>query len=64
MNRPMTITYAADGRNNKYTSGIYAGEQKPMLRITNRFLIKSGFKVGSKINVQYGNKIIIITKKS
>ena len=39
------------------------GAQKPMIRIANRFLVESGFTVGSKIEAEYGNGIITITKK-
>ncbi len=63
MNRPMTISYATDGRY-KYMSGIYTGKQKPMLRIANRFLLASGFTVGSKIEVKYEDNILIITLKT
>ena len=36
--------------------------QKPMIRITNHLLTKSGFTVGSQIETEYGNGIITITK--
>lgn len=40
------------------------GEQKPMIRIANRFLLESGFKVGNKAEVEYGNGVITITTKN
>lgn len=49
--REMTVAYAPGGN-----------EQKPMVRITNRLLLQSGFTVGSKCNVEYGNGIITIVK--
>lgn len=51
--RLMTVAYAPSS----------IGEQKPMIRLSNRFLKESGFTVGSKIEAEYGNGIIIITKK-
>lgn len=35
----------------------------PMIRIANRFLREYGFKVKSKVEVEYGNGIITITYK-
>jgi hypothetical protein len=40
------------------------GEQKPMIRIANRFLLESGFKVGNKAEVEYGHGVITITTKN
>ncbi|MBI2120933.1 MAG: hypothetical protein HYT94_04905 [Parcubacteria group bacterium] len=54
----MTISYAADGNRSHFS-----GEQKPLLRISNMRLLKSGFAVGSKIEVEFLPKKIIITKK-
>jgi len=59
----MTISSSTDGRY-KYVSGIYAGKLKPMLRIANRFMIKSGFNIGSKVDVEYKDGIITITLKN
>ena len=39
------------------------GASKPMIRIANKYLVESGFTVGSKIEAEYGNGIITITKK-
>lgn len=51
------ITYATD------TNFIYsADKQKPMIRIANFFLLKSGFEVGDKVEVEYKEKKIIIRK--
>ena len=58
MNRQMTVTYAPGCKRG------YAGDQKPMLRIANRFLLKSGFTVGSKVDVEYKDGIITITLKN
>ena len=52
--RKMTISYAT-GDNSR-------GHQKPMIRITNRYLLSSGFHVGDAIDVFYGNEHITITK--
>ena len=53
----MMITYATD------TNFIYsADKQKPMIRIANFFLLKSGFEVGDKVEVEYKEKKIIIRK--
>lgn len=39
-------------------------QQKPMLRIINRFLQKSGFMVGTSISVEYTESLIIIRKQA
>jgi hypothetical protein len=36
--------------------------QKPMIRIANRFLLESGFTVGSKVEVEYSDNFITINK--
>ena len=51
--RLMTVAYAPGS----------TSEQKPMIRIANRFLAESGFTVGSKIEAEYGNGIITLTKQ-
>lgn len=51
--RAMTVAYAP-GENDK----------RPMIRIANRFLAESGFTVGSKIEAEYGQGVITITKKT
>ncbi len=51
--RLMTVAYAPSS----------TSEPKPMIRLANRFLAESGFTVGSKIEAEYGNGIITITKK-
>lgn len=57
MKREMTITYATN------TNFLYsANKQKPMIRIANFFLLKSGFKVGNKVEVEYLENQIIIRK--
>lgn len=50
--REMTVAYAPG----------CTSDQTPMLKIANRFLLQSGFTVGSKCNVEYGNGIITIVK--
>lgn len=57
MKRQMTVTYATDA-NFLYS----ADRQKPMIRIANFFLLKSGFKVGDKAEVEYLENQIIIKK--
>jgi len=52
MKREQTVTYKP-GENT----------QKPMIRITNRFLLDYGFTIGSKIEVKYANGRITITQK-
>lgn len=49
--RLMTVAYATDGSLNK-----------PMIRIANWFLQKSGFSVKDKIIVEYQNGAVIIRK--
>ena len=57
MKRKMTVAYSTD------TKFVYsADKQKPMLRIANFFLLKSGFTVGSKVDVEYKENEIIIRK--
>lgn len=34
----------------------------PMVRIANKFLLKSGFKVGNKFYVEYGDDVVTITR--
>lgn len=34
---------------------------KPMLRITNGFLLNAGFAIGTKLEVKYGKGVITIT---
>ena len=53
----MTVTYATD------TNFLYSPDkQKPMIKIANFFLLKSGFKVGDKIEVKYQDSRLIIRK--
>ena len=47
----MTITRAPGDDNSK-----------PMLRITNSFLLKADFPIGSKFEVKYGKRMITITR--
>ena len=57
MRRKMTVAYSTD------TKFVYsADKQKPMLRIANFFLLKSGFTVGCKVYVEYKENEIIIRK--
>ena len=37
-------------------------EDKPMIRIANRFLSDAGFKIGSTVEVSYQSGVIIIKK--
>lgn len=46
-----------------YKPGVSSPEQKPMIRITNRFLIAAGFTVGSKFDVEYAADVITITRQ-
>ena len=52
--RKMTVVYAPGVRSYKV--------QQPMIRITNKFLLSSGFHVGDPIEVMYQRGIITITK--
>lgn len=45
-----------------YTPG--ADDRTPMIRIANRFLIKSGFTVGEKVYVEYAEGAITINLKN
>jgi hypothetical protein len=55
----MTVSYAP-GESPRYQ----ANEMRPMLRIANRFLYRSNFRVGDKVHVEYGDGEIIITKQN
>ena len=55
MQREQTVTYKPGANNNQ--------GQTPMIRITNRFLIAAGFRVGNKFDVKYANDVITIRKK-
>lgn len=52
MIRNMTVSYAPG-----------ANDRTPMIRITNRFLVKSGFTVGGKVFVVYAPGVITISLK-
>lgn len=52
MKRLQTVSYAP-GRET----------QTPMLRIANRFLLKYGFNIGDKVEVEYTDGIITIILK-
>lgn len=60
--RRMTVTYKPGANGYLFKCPIHAGKQKPMIRITNRFLLSSGFRVGDPVEVVYENNIITITK--
>ena len=50
--REQTVSYAPGGDGHK-----------PMIKIGNsRLLLESGFKVGTKFEIQYGNNVLTITK--
>ncbi len=55
LKREMTVSYAT-GEPSRSEG------QTPMIRIANRFLLGSGFMVGSKIEIEYGNEVIKISK--
>lgn len=57
----MTVTYAT-GSEPGYGGWFYSGQQKPMIRIMNHYLLSAGFHVGDSIEVLYGNGTITITK--
>ena len=52
MKRKQTVTYKPG-----------VGKQRPMIRLTNWFLVKFGFQVGDKIYVEYADGVIVITRK-
>ena len=57
MKRKMTMAYSTD------TKFVHSSDsQKPMIRIANFFLLKSGFKVGDKVEVEYQDNQLIIRK--
>lgn len=56
--RKMTVGYSTDG---KY-SRLQSGEIKPMIRLANRFLLRSKFQVGDKVDVEYSEGLIKIRK--
>jgi len=52
--REQTVSYAPGGDG-----------YKPMIRIGNsRLLLESGFHVGSKFEIQYGNNVLTLTRKT
>lgn len=52
MKRIMSVTYSGnDGR-------------KPTIRLANNFLLKYGFTIGSKFDVEYQDGRIIINRKN
>jgi hypothetical protein len=62
LKRRMLITYKPGANGYVFKGSIHTGKQKPMIRITNRFLLSSGFRVGDPVEVAYENNIITITK--
>ena len=54
--REQTVSYAPGDNQSR------EGERTPMIKITNRLLLESGFQVGSKFEIQYGNNVLTITK--
>ncbi len=50
--RAMTVAYAPGEK-----------AHRPMIHLANKFLTESGFTVGSKIEAEYGQGVITITKK-
>jgi hypothetical protein len=59
MKRTQTIGYSTDGHC-RYQDG----EMKPLIRLSNRFLVHIGFRVGRKINVHYKKGVVTITRNS
>jgi len=37
-------------------------DNKPMIRISNNFLVNAGFSIGTKVEVSYCRGIIVITR--
>lgn len=56
----MTVSYGLANRH----SSRYTGEQLPMIRISNRFLLEAGFKVGTLVEVEYEEGKIVISLKT
>lgn len=52
MIRNMTVSYAPG-----------ANDKTPMLRLANRFLVRSGFTIGEKVYVVYADGVITINLK-
>ena len=59
--REMTVAYAPGGQT-CYSDRSRTIEPKPMIRIANRMLLESGFKVGSRVSIEYGHDIITVRK--
>lgn len=59
--REMTVAYAPGGKT-CYSDRSRTIEPVPMLRITNRLLLNAGFKVGSKVSVEYGENLLTVRK--
>ncbi|MDO8513935.1 MAG: hypothetical protein Q7S50_00100 [bacterium] len=59
--REMSIGYAPGGQT-CFSDKSSTIEPKPMLRIANRMLLESGFKVGSRVSIEYGHDIITVRK--
>jgi len=59
--REMTVAYAPGGQT-CYSDRSRTIEPKPMIRIANRMLLESGFKVGSRVSIEYGRHIITVRK--
>ncbi len=51
-------------RNMTVTTGLGEDPRRPMIRITNNFLLSYGFAVGCKIEVRYINGVIHIIRKT
>lgn len=57
MKRVLTVGYLTDGHF-RFLNGII----KPQIRLSNYWLLVSGFTVGSKISVEFGEELITIRK--
>lgn len=56
--REMKVYYSTESQN-RFSNG----DLKPMIRIANNILYKAGFRVGHKIDVDYGENSLVITRK-
>lgn len=55
---------AVSGIKRKLTVSYGPGGEKPLIRISNKFLQRSGFDIGSNAEIEYRDKVVIITKIS
>lgn len=59
--RRQKIYYSVD-RAEGWGGHYFTGSKKPLLKISNRFLLRAGFEVGSEVEIHYSHEILTVRK--